>query len=268
MGAYRPGGLPAPNPLPRRSAQAGTISCLPASVSHQLPAESRSTRPRLRRGQESSFRRPRPDPPGLLAIHLRARPGLVLPCSRRRRPDSAGDRDVPADQLAQLVGVPGRQVDLVSGGVYTEPDRLGSLAIAANLWITRRSLDDRRNERLWGDRAQLYLDLVRLVRREQDRQVRDVLMTIDGLDREPQSFWQSERDRDPRAWDDREIRVLTYASDRTRNPYYEWDLALLRLAGIIQPERVTGVARPADLPSVVEVAPLSESSCNGRCSAR
>jgi hypothetical protein len=113
---------------------------------------------------------------------------------------------------------------------------------------------DRRNERLRSDHAQLYLDLVRLVRREHDRQVRDVLMTIDGLDREPQSFWQSERDRDPRAWDDREIRVLTYASDRTRNPYYEWDLALLRLAGIIQPERVTGVARPADLPSVVEVA--------------
>ena len=79
-------------------------------------------------------------------------------------------------------------------------------------------------------------------------------MTIDDLDREPQSFWRSERDRDPRAWDDREIRVLTYASDRTRNHYYEWDLALLRLAGIIQPERVTGVARPADLPSVVEVA--------------
>jgi hypothetical protein len=61
--------------------------------------------------------------------------------------------------------------------------------------------------------------------------VQDVLATIESLDRMPEAFWQSERDREPSAWDDREVRVLTYASDRTRNLYFEWDRALWWMPG-------------------------------------
>jgi hypothetical protein len=127
-------------------------------------------------------------------------------------------------------------------------------AIAANVWITKRNLDDRREDRLWSNRAQLYIELVRLMRHEEERDPEELLMTIDTLDQTPATYWQSERDRDPRAWDDREVRVLTYASDRTRALYFEWDRALLQLAGIVQPTRMTGTPRPEDVRSAVKAA--------------
>lgn len=155
---------------------------------------------------------------------------------------SAMLRDVvfgSASDVAQVVGSIGTPVVALA-------------AIGASLWTTRRTLEDRREDRLWGHRSDLYVDLVRLVRQERKQGWQDVLMTIDTLDRMPETYWQSERDRDPRGWGEREVRVLAYASDQTRSLYFEWDHALLRLAGVIHPERVTGVARPDDIAPVVQ----------------
>jgi len=83
-------------------------------------------------------------------------------------------------------------------------------AIEANVWNTRRTLDDRRQDRLWQGRADLYVDLVRAIQRERSQQVDETLMTIDTLDRDTQVYWQSSRDRDPAAWTEQGIRVLAY----------------------------------------------------------
>ncbi|HMH92174.1 MAG TPA: hypothetical protein VK586_13955 [Streptosporangiaceae bacterium] len=41
---------------------------------------------------------------------------------------------------------------------------------------------------------------------------------------------------------------------RTRELYHAWDHALLRLAGVVQPPRVTGAERPADIRAAVTQA--------------
>jgi hypothetical protein len=158
--------------------------------------------------------------------------------------------------------------DMTSGGSAVEvitaiaSPVVAVAAIAANLWVTRSTLDDRREERLWSDRAELYVDLVRVIRREQRQDSQELLMTIDTLDRVHETFWQSEQDRNPGAWDDMEVRVITYASDRIRNLYFEWNRALVRLAGVVQPEAVTGTPRPTDVASTVEDA-LSDVRATG-----
>lgn len=137
-------------------------------------------------------------------------------------------------------------------------------ALAANVWTTRRNLDDRREDRLWSDRAQLYVELVRAVRREQEQDLQELLMTVDTLDHSPTTYWQSERDRDPRTWDDREVRVLTYASDQTRSLYFEWNDALLRLCGLVQPPTVTGKPRPEDVQPAIQSALTAVDSADAR----
>jgi hypothetical protein len=118
--------------------------------------------------------------------------------------------------------------------------------IAAGMWSTSRTLAESRDNRLWSHRADLYVDLVRWVQQERSVDVDETLMAMSTLDARPDFYWQSGRDRDPDAWRSLEVQVLTYASDRTRQLYDEWDHALLRLAGVIQPPRVTGAARADD----------------------
>jgi hypothetical protein len=115
--------------------------------------------------------------------------------------------------------------------------------IGAGVWSTSRTLAESRDNRLWSHRADVYVELVRRVQRERSVDLEETLRTMSTLDAMPDVHWQSERDRDPSAWRNLEVQVLTYASDETRQLYEAWDHALLRLAGVVQPPRVTGVAR-------------------------
>jgi hypothetical protein len=136
------------------------------------------------------------------------------------------------------------------------------VAIAANVWISRQTLNDRDRERLWRPRADLYLELVRLVEDERKTDIPELLMHIDALDHDPSLFWQSSRDRDNATWRENDIRVLAYASDEASERYSEWNRCLYRLAGLVHPERVTGSSRPVDMGSVVTNA-LDEAKKEG-----
>jgi len=118
--------------------------------------------------------------------------------------------------------------------------------IGAGMWSTSRTLAESRDNRLWSHRADLYLDLVRRVQQERSVELDETLMAMSTLDAIPDVYRQSGRDRDPGAWRNLEVQVLTYASDRTRQLYDAWDHALLRLAGVVQPPRVTGATRTDD----------------------
>jgi hypothetical protein len=174
--------------------------------------------------------------------------GRIRPESRDRR-SLPGRRAMlrPMPELASAVGA----VQVI-GSIGSPVVALA--AIGASVWTTSRTLGESRDSRLWSHRAEVYVDLVRLVRDERSADVEQTLMAIGTLDAEPEVFWQSGRDRDHHAWDDREVRILTYASDRTRELYHAWDHALLRLAGVVQPPRVTGAERPADIRAAVTQA--------------
>jgi len=118
--------------------------------------------------------------------------------------------------------------------------------IGAGMWSTSRTLAESRDNRLWSHRADLYLDLVRRVQQERSIDLDETLMAMSTLDAMPDVYWQSARDRDRGAWRNLEVQVLTYASDQTRQLYDAWDHALRRLAGVVQPDRVTGAARADD----------------------
>jgi hypothetical protein len=131
---------------------------------------------------------------------------------------------------------------------------VAGIAIAANLRATRYVIDDKREERLWDRRADLYVDLIRLIEREGRQDTNDLWMTADTLDKMPNTYWQTSRDRDPQSWQDNQVRVSAYASDRVFVFYADWEHDLLRLAAVVQPPRVTGMARPADLPAALRKA--------------
>lgn len=127
-------------------------------------------------------------------------------------------------------------------------------AIYANLRVTRYMLNDKHEKRIWERRADLYVDLIRLIQDQQKIDANDLWMTADTLDSRPDVYWQSSRDRNPQTWAENSVRVSAYASDQVVTLYCEWDHALLRLAGLVQPSRVTGVPRPADFPAALRKA--------------
>ncbi|MEU5262425.1 hypothetical protein [Amycolatopsis sp. NPDC021455] len=127
-------------------------------------------------------------------------------------------------------------------------------AIAANVWTARQTLQDKREERLWQSRADLYVDLVRLVLEVGRIDAKEYTMIADNLDKEPNTYWQSPIDRRTKEWQSNSARVWSYASDETRDRYLAWTDTILRLAGTMQPERVTGQPRPRNLPSAIEKA--------------
>lgn len=123
--------------------------------------------------------------------------------------------------------------------------------IGAGTWSTSRMLAESRDNRLWSHRAEVYVDVVRWVQQERSADFEETLMAVSTLDARPGTYWQSKRDREPGAWRNLEVQVLTYASDTTRQLFDSWDDALLRLAGVVQPPTVTGIARPDDLARAV-----------------
>jgi hypothetical protein len=134
---------------------------------------------------------------------------------------------------------------------------VAGIAIAANLRATRYVIDDKREERLWDRRADLYVDLIRLIEQEGGQDANDLWMTADTLDKMPKTYWQTSHDRDPQSWRDSHVRVSAYASDRVLRLYTEWEHNLLSLAGVVQPPSVTGTARPADLPEALRNAVMA-----------
>jgi hypothetical protein len=134
--------------------------------------------------------------------------------------------------------------------------------------IAREERDARHEERLWDRRADLYVDLIQAIDREHISDVNDLWMTADTLTSNPAAYWQSSRDQNPQAWVERTVRVSAYASDQVLALYSGWDHALLSLAGVVQPSRVTGAPRPADLMAVLregaERVNLSGSSLRGQ----
>jgi hypothetical protein len=145
-------------------------------------------------------------------------------------------------RMTELASAAGAAQVIVSTGAIV----VALAGIAAGMWATSRTLADNRDNRLWSHRADVYVDLVRWVQEERSVDLDETLMAMSTLDVRPNVHWQSRRDRDPGAWRNLEVQVLTYASDRTRQLYDAWDHALLRLAGVVQPPRVTGVARADD----------------------
>jgi len=127
-------------------------------------------------------------------------------------------------------------------------------AIYANLRVTRYMLNDKHEERIWERRADLYVDLIRLIQNERKGDANDLWMAADTLDRRPDAYWQSSLDRNPQTWAENSVRVSAYASYKVVALYSEWDHALLRVAGLVQPSRVTGMPRPADLPATLRTA--------------
>ena len=127
-------------------------------------------------------------------------------------------------------------------------------AIYANLRVTRYMLNDKHEERIWERRADLYVDLIRLIQDGGQIDTNDLWMAADTLDSRPDVYWQSFRDRNPQTWVENSVRVSAYASDQVAALYSEWEDALLRLAGLVQPARVTGVSRPVDLPAALRKA--------------
>jgi hypothetical protein len=138
------------------------------------------------------------------------------------------------------------------------------VAIRANLRTTRFMLADKHEERLWDRRTDLYVDLIRIVESEGHQDADELWMTADTLDNMPDVNWQPSRDLDPKGRAEYQIQVSAYASDRVLQLYAEWDHALLRLAGVVQPQRVTGAARPADLPAALRDAADSVNQSGSR----
>jgi hypothetical protein len=131
---------------------------------------------------------------------------------------------------------------------------VAGIAIYANLRTTRYMLNDKHEERLWARRADLYVDLIRLIENEPQSDANELWMAADTLDHRPDVYWQSSRDRSPQAWADIRVRVSAYASDRVVTLYTEWDRDLLKLAELVQPERVTGAPRPKELAAALQKA--------------
>ena len=134
------------------------------------------------------------------------------------------------------------------------PSVVALAAIGVSVWTTRRTLDEARDDSFWLRRTEVYVDLVRRVLKERSVDLEETLITISTLDAEPSVYWQSTRDRDPTGWQEREVQIVAYSSDRMRQLYGDWDGALLRLSGVIQPAHVTGTARADDPVSAVRVA--------------
>jgi hypothetical protein len=128
-------------------------------------------------------------------------------------------------------------------------------AIGATVWTTRRTLDDRRQDRLWQPRAELYLDLVRAARRQlASTDVDELMMAIDTLDSDSAVHWEAGRGRGAIDLEEREALVLAYASEPVRHAYFAWDRAILQLNGVVLPTRETGIPRPSDVRSTVQAA--------------
>jgi hypothetical protein len=148
---------------------------------------------------------------------------------------------------------------LASGGALVQvvgaigPSVVALAAIGVAVWSTRRTLDEARDDRFWSRRAEVYVDLVRRVLQERQIDLEETLMTMSSLDAQPALHWQSSRDRDKNR-QERNVLVEAYASDQVRKLYEAWDHALLHLAGVVQPTRVTGRTRPDDRVSAAQEA--------------
>jgi hypothetical protein len=112
-------------------------------------------------------------------------------------------------------------------------------ALVANVWTTRRTLGDRREERLWAYRNELYVEIVHIVLRERDLDVEELLLHSLRLPKGKRVRYESRREDEHEWWDYR-ARVRTYASNSTSDRYDAWDKAVLPLADLVQPIRAAG----------------------------